>query len=155
MISYHANCQKFNESIEWYLMFPPNWGWEVGKRVLMNCCESIKWGSFQDSLKVSSKFIMHGTTLQDLVWNLHWGSIYAISPRLFIWFSMQYFFPIILESILGPFSILPFPDAIPVFRSIRINFFFLFPHLELSINGAYSIYTCSCFTMLCYFLLCS
>ena len=26
-------------------------------------------------------------------------------------------------------------------------------HLELPINGAYSMYTCSCFTLLCYFLL--
>jgi len=39
-------------------MFPLNWGWEVGKWVLMCCCESIKWCNFlKDNLTVSSKFI--------------------------------------------------------------------------------------------------
>ena len=57
-VSHHANWQKFNESIEWYKMFPPNWGWVVGKWVLMQFSESIKWCNFlKDKLTLSSKFI--------------------------------------------------------------------------------------------------
>ena len=53
-----CNLSKFNEKVERYQLFPPNWGWGIGKWVLMQCCESIVWCNFlKDNLTLSSKFI--------------------------------------------------------------------------------------------------
>ena len=49
---------KFNEKVEIYQIFPPNGGWQIGKGVFQQCCESIMWCNFlKDNMILSNKFI--------------------------------------------------------------------------------------------------
>ena len=52
---------------------------------------------------------------------------------------------------MGPLPHTELPTCNPCSYSYQNRL--VLPHIELSINGAYSMYTCSYLTMLCYFLL--
>ena len=151
MISHQAHPQKFSESFEWYQMFPPLWGWGIRKSVLMQNCESIKWCKFlKDKWTISSKLINAWShlarpclefALQKYLCNFTKIIIYDVLGNIFFSHHPR-------QSLWAPSSHIPSP-----MHNLFYQYTLILPHLKLPINGAYSMYTCSCFTMLYYFLL--
>ena len=133
MISCHSNCQKFNEKVERYQIIPLNWGWRIGKWVLMHCFESKKWCNFlKDNLTISGKLINAWShlarpclefTLQKYLCNFT-KIVYMILTAIFS--------PIMLENLSGPLPHTAVPPCNLCSQSYQYRL--VLPHLELLIG---------------------
>ena len=85
---------------------------------------------------------LFGICIAEIFMQFHQDYIYDVHCNVF-------FFPHHpRQSLWAPSSHIPSP-----MHNLFYQYTLILPHLKLPISGAYSMYTCSCFTMLYYFLL--
>ena len=86
--------------------------------------------------------------LSKMLCRIYIAEIFIQFHQLYIWCSLQYFVPIILEYLFGP---LLHTALSPRTSVLSVD---ILPYLILPINGVYSMYTCSCFALQCFVISC-